>query len=80
MAQPVLEQAKSKYYDYAAKDLIVCALLSSHIVDWQSYDNHGIYFQQIEEKHKRKQRFWETYKSALQKQAAKEAKLLARKK
>ena len=78
MMQSILEQAKSKYYDYAAKDLIDCALLSSHIVDWQSYDNHEIYFQHIEEKHKRKPRFWETYKSALQKQAAKEAKLLAR--
>ena len=80
MAQPVLEQAKSKYYDYAAKDLIACQLLSSQIIDWQSYDNHEIYFKNIEEKHKRKPRFWETYKSALQKQAAKEAKLLARKK
>ncbi len=79
LAEPVLEKAKSKYYNYAAKDLVSCGVLSSAITAWETHQNHDSYFTSLEVKHKRKLGFWAEYKSALQKQAAKEVKQLTRK-
>lgn len=79
LIEPVLEEAKSKYYTYAAKDLVTCGILSPKIMDWGTHQNHESYFKSLEEKNKRKVSFWAEYKSALQKQAAKEAKQAAKK-
>ena len=75
MIEPVLEETKSKYYNYAAKDLVTCSVLDSKITDWKELQKHDEYFKEIEIKHKRKISFWAEYKSALQKQTAKEEKM-----
>ena len=75
MVEPVLDETKSKYYNYAAKDLVICGVLNSKIANWGAIQNHEEYLKVIETKHKRKVSFWSEYKSALQKQAAKEAKI-----
>jgi hypothetical protein len=74
MIEPVLDETKSKYYNYAAKDLVTCGVLNSKIANWGTLQNHEEYLKVIETKHKRKISFWAEYQSALQKQAAKEAK------
>ena len=79
LIESVLEKTQSKYYAYAAKDLVTCGILSPKITDWGPYQNHESYFKSLEEKNKRKVSFWAEYKSALQKQAAKEAKQAAKK-
>jgi hypothetical protein len=76
MIEPVLDETKSKYYNYAAKDLVTCGVLNSKIANWGTLQNHGEYLKVIETKHKRKISFWSEYKSALQKQTAKEAKMV----
>lgn len=76
MIEPVLDETKSKYYNYAAKDLLTCGVLNSKIENWGTLQNHEEYLKIIETKHKRKVSFWSEYKSALQKQAAKEAKMM----
>jgi hypothetical protein len=70
-----LDETKSKYYNYAAKDLVTCGVLNSQIENWGTLQNHEEYLKIIEIKHKRKVSFWAEYKSALQKQSAKEAKI-----
>lgn len=75
MIEPVLDETKSKYYNYAAKDLVTCGILDSKIADWGALQRHDEYLKEIEIKHKRKISFWSKYKSVLQKQAAKEAKI-----
>ncbi len=75
MIEPVLDETKSKYYNYAAKDLVTCGVLNSQIENWGTLQNHEEYLKIIEIKHKRKVSFWAEYKSALQKQSAKEAKI-----
>jgi len=77
MLEPVVEKAKNKYYNYAAKDLVTCGVLDSHITDWKTAQKHDTYFKELEVKHKRKVSFWAEYESALQSQAAKEAKKAA---
>ncbi|MHC0449612.1 MAG: DUF6880 family protein [Candidatus Lariskella arthropodorum] len=75
MIEPVLDETKSKYYNYAAKDLVACSILDSKIANWGALQRHDEYLKEIEIKHKRKISFWAAYKSVLQKQAAKEAKM-----
>ena len=74
MVQPVLDAAKSKYYNYASKDLALCTILSEKVSDWKGHTPHDLYFQQIKESHKRKVSFWPQYQDALQKSIAKEIK------
>jgi hypothetical protein len=71
MIQPVLDKAKSKYYNYAAQDLALCAMLSNKVTNWQGYESHDIYFKQIMDSHKRKVSFWPQYNKALEKHNAK---------
>jgi len=79
MLQAVVDGAKSKYYNYAAKDLVACGNLSTQITNWEIYDDHNKYLQELEIKHKRKVSFWQKYNSILQKQIAKELKQSAKK-
>jgi hypothetical protein len=78
MIEAILEETKSKYYNYAAKDLVTCKVLDTKITDWQGLQRHDEYFKELEIKHKRKISFWSEYQSALQKQAAKAVKLANR--
>lgn len=75
MIDPVLDETKSKYYNYAAKDLVTCGVLNSKIENWGTLQNHEEYFKAVEIKHKRKVSFWSEYQSAFQKQAVREAKI-----
>lgn len=76
MIQPILANTKSKYYNYAAKDLVTCGILSNQITDWKQYQNHEIYFLELSMQHKRKTSFWAGYQAAIAKQKQKEAKIL----
>lgn len=53
MIEPVLKNAKSKYYSYAAKDLVACDILSERIADWQGLQDHHHYFQDLQVKNKK---------------------------
>ncbi|GHU17381.1 hypothetical protein FACS189472_04180 [Alphaproteobacteria bacterium] len=57
----VLNRVASKYYQYAAEDLIACYELSSQITDFGERKNHDEYFREIQEKHKKKRTFWSTF-------------------
>jgi hypothetical protein len=74
MIQPVLEGAKSRYYNYAAQDLALCSTLGYKITDWKEHVLHDIYLKQIQETHKRKVSFWPKYDLSLEKHIAKEKK------
>jgi len=74
MIQPVLEGAKSRYYNYAAQDLALCSTLGYKITDWKEHVSHDIYLKQIQETHKRKVSFWPKYDLSLEKHIAKEKK------
>lgn len=76
MIQPILANTKSKYYNYAAKDLVTCGILSNQITDWKQYQNHEIYFLELSMQHKRKTSFWAGYQAAIAQQKQKEAKIL----
>jgi hypothetical protein len=54
---------------------VACGVLSSNITSWGALQHHDEYFKVIEVKHKRKLKFWSEYNSALQKHAAKAAKI-----
>lgn len=71
MIKPILDGAKSKYYNYAVKDLIMCDILSSEITNWKHLQDHEAYFNEIVTDHSRKRRFWVEYESALKKQIQK---------
>lgn len=71
LIQPVLEEAKSKYYNYAAKDLFTCGMLSSQITSWENLKSHIDYFNSLAEQHKHKVGFWSQYQAVLEKQTAK---------
>ncbi len=79
LIEPILKEAKSKYYNYASKDLLMCEVLSAKIKDWHNFQDHESYYKLLEEKNKRKLSFWKEYKLAVYKQTAKEEKLLAKK-
>ncbi|MDR3285713.1 MAG: hypothetical protein LBS83_03450 [Holosporales bacterium] len=74
MIEPVLSSGQSKYYAYAAKDLLMCEALDPKISLWQKIQPHSAYFKEFSEKHKRKIAFWEEFKTAKQKQGTQEVK------
>ncbi len=74
MIEPILAEAKSKYYNYGAKDLAMCNMLNPKITNWESHQNHDEYFKAVEEKNKRKFSFWNEYQTVLQKKLEKKQK------
>jgi dephospho-CoA kinase len=67
LMEPILTSAKSKYYNYAAKDLISCQELSRKIVDWKNHQDHSQFLLNLQEANKRKVSFWSEYNIAMQK-------------
>jgi hypothetical protein len=61
LLEHTLGKADSKYYQYAAKDLIACCELSLKIKDFDIYGNHDNYFANIQTKHKKKYAFWRIF-------------------
>ncbi|MDP3935579.1 MAG: hypothetical protein Q8Q56_01095 [Alphaproteobacteria bacterium] len=76
MMEAILEEAKYKYYNYAAKDYVRCGLLNTNIVEWEAFQSHNEYSSDLKEKHKRTSGFWEIYQVELHKQTAKKTKEL----
>lgn len=76
MMEAILEAAKYKYYNYAAKDCVRCGLLSTNIVKWEEFQSHDEFSTNLKEKHKRKSGFWDIYQIELHKQTAKKMKEL----
>lgn len=64
LVEPVLERAKSKYYDFAVKDLLSCQKLSEKIDDWGLFESHIDYFNRIFVAHKNKYSLWQRYEEA----------------
>lgn len=79
MMDAILEEAKYKYYNYAAKDYVRCGLLSTNIVKWEEFQSHDEFSTNLKEKHKRKSGFWDIYQTELHKQTAKQMKELEKK-
>ena len=67
MALSVLIKAKSKYYSYAAKDIIACEQLSKKINDWKGFQNHNEFMEEVELNNKRKMSFWHTLEEEVKK-------------
>lgn len=76
MMEAILEEAKYKYYNYAAKDYVRCGLLSTNIVKWEEFQSHDEFSANLKDKHKRKSGFWDIYQTELHKQTAKKMKEL----
>ncbi len=76
MMEAILEEAKYKYYNYAAKDYVRCGLLSANIVRWEEFQSHNEYSADLKEKHRRKSGFWDIYQTELHKQTEKKMKEL----
>jgi hypothetical protein len=71
---PVMEAAKSKYYPYAAKDLVACTFLAGEVIDWAGFTEHSLYFETFRAAHKKKTSFWPEYEAQMQKKQAKQLK------
>jgi hypothetical protein len=76
MMEAILEEAKYKYYNYAAKDYVRCGFLRTNIVKWEEFQSHDEFSTNLKEKHKRKSGFWDIYQIELHKQTAKKMKEL----
>jgi hypothetical protein len=61
LLENILHKGSSKYYKYAAKDLVDCYKLDQKITDFREYKKHEDYFVEIQEKHKKKYAFWKIY-------------------
>jgi hypothetical protein len=59
----VMGGAKSKYYNYAVKDLMACEELSKRICEYETFKSHEEYFLEFQEKHKKKPAFWSKFRS-----------------
>lgn len=57
--ESILNQAKSKYYGYAASYAVKLRNLSLQIGDWKGLMPHADYWKGIQEDHKRKTAFWD---------------------
>jgi hypothetical protein len=44
LIEPILKEAKSKYYNYASKDLLMCEVLSAKIKDLHNFQDHESYY------------------------------------
>jgi hypothetical protein len=66
LLESVLQKAQSKYYAYAAKDLMKCKLLKDKITDWKGHVAHDQYHESLLTQHKRKVSFWPEYTQQLQ--------------
>ncbi|MDR3180006.1 MAG: hypothetical protein LBT70_03855 [Holosporaceae bacterium] len=59
----IMDGAKSRYYDYAVKDLMACEELSRRICEYKAFKSHEEYFSEFQEKHKKKSAFWSKFRS-----------------
>ena len=53
-----LNNAKSKYYYYAAQHLMYLTEISFLIDDWKDVQCHDDYYSELRQKHYRKKAFW----------------------
>ena len=60
---PILDQGSSKYYRHAARHARKLETLAKRITNWKNVTPHQTYWLDIQQKHKRKRRFWEEYDS-----------------
>ncbi|MDR3186991.1 MAG: hypothetical protein LBT63_00980 [Holosporaceae bacterium] len=58
----VMDGAKSRYYDYAVKDLMACEKLSKKICEYETFKSHEEYFSEFQERHKKKPAFWSKFR------------------
>ena len=61
----VLEKDDSENYGYAAKYLMMCALLSNKVKDWENFTPHQAYISTIKEGYEANEKFWSAYVAAV---------------
>ncbi|MCP4051061.1 MAG: hypothetical protein GY730_10190 [bacterium] len=59
-----VKRAISKYYPYAARDLVLTEKESKKVGDWEGIQSQSEYMQHFQEKHARKTSFWREYQKA----------------
>ena len=57
----ILQRAQSKAYPHGVRYLEEIDSLAASISDWQSFDSHADYIEQLRQKHGRKYSFWRRY-------------------
>ena len=62
----ILKEDKSEDYEYAAHYLVVCAVLSTEVNDWEKVTPHEAYISAIREGYECNEEFWSIYASAVQ--------------
>jgi hypothetical protein len=59
--QSILERAYAKAYTHGVRYLKKLDSLSTTVVDWDRFDNHQIFKEQLVLTHGRKRSFWSKY-------------------
>ena len=59
----ILRRAQSKTYHHGVRYLKKLDKLAQSISDWRNFDDHGIYSEHLQWKHRRKTSFWSRYRS-----------------
>jgi len=57
----VLSRGTARYYHYAIEDLRAATLVAGSITDWESFEPHEVYFDRLQQDHKRKWSFWKQW-------------------
>jgi hypothetical protein len=58
MAKAVLNEARSKHYPYAAKDVLSAGQVAEAVTDWKGHEDHAVFMDRIRKQHGRKSAFW----------------------
>lgn len=58
LAEDVLRRAASKYYQYAARDVLSCARLADRMPDEGNFESHATFMARLRREHPRKSGFW----------------------
>lgn len=59
----ILKRAQSKTYHHGVRYLKKLDKLAPSISNWRNFEDHGIYSEHLQEKHRRKTSFWSRYKA-----------------
>jgi hypothetical protein len=58
MAEAVLNEARSKHYSYAAKDVLSTGQVAEEVTDWKGYEDQAAFVNGLRRQHGRKSAFW----------------------
>jgi hypothetical protein len=58
MTLAVLGAARSKFYRYAARDLLSAGQAAERVIDWHGLPDHAAFLRRLRQEHGRKHSFW----------------------